>query len=551
MTRKTIGVMSITCLAIGCAWFVLPPLRNVLAGCNASDGKVYDVRIRHAPSQCTIPDHKRSFVGYTYTVSYIAEVYIKSGSSWIPVPTPTGTFAWRVQRNGTGAIDGVDGATTQEVAAKGTAISSSRGDTVLQVTYTPQNLVGLPCVFKWPVTIVDLDFLEQNAKYNFSPSLSEEATVRIRTVPAPPLGTTWTDIEASSRIIRKLMNGIQEIDKLIMISTPSPCLSRQIDFQILNILWNGIPGVTRGTAAPAGYGPETFSGLSTAGSVNRYLSKVDLDKCVPPPIYYDRTTLLEGEIVLEKDHVIFVPAVVQLIWAQDALNLLTQGVVSPGPPITTIVNPIPVANIAAFEIMVRDDVQAHFDSANANIRITMIQPVEPFMIATITTVDSFVTAFGQASVVDWLNKTHHHDTDSATIHVNNAQTKCLISWGAGGSFMFPIPVTSSEFGYSLTKTTTHEVGHLLGLTKGNQYLQGLPYGYGSPPYPFDGLQDDHNPPYAVPYWRRNIMDGGGDDWKSTLVPVPEMYTMNDRLGRNGPWTWRSVNKDYLKFILPK
>jgi len=50
----------------------------------------------------------------------------------------------------------------------------------------------------------------------------------------------------------------------------------------------------------------------------------------------------------------------------------------------------------------------------------------------------------------------------------------------------------------------------------------------------------------------------GDDWHNkNPVPLyvmngnPEIDPMSNNFGRNGAWSWRGRNVNYLKFILPK
>lgn len=142
--------------------------------------------------------------------------------------------------------------------------------------------------------------------------------------------------------------------------------------------------------------------------------------------------------------------------------------------------------------------------------------------------DEDVENWGDADDVDFGNA---NPGQSARVYVGKTRKDIYNQFSYYSEWQTPITLTEIVTGYA--RTAAHEVGHLLGLTETNGVLGGIAYlgelSLGGP----------HN---RNPWSALNIMDPGNAHATTNGL----LY----KIGRAGPWTFRSLNQDYLEFVLP-
>lgn len=140
MTRKTLGVMSVTCLAIGSAWLILPPFRNVLAGCNASNGIQYGVTIDPLPPVLLA-------VGTTGTLTARNALNHPGTYKWTVAPTTKVTPLSWTEMN----------VSQSTLTLTGVQVSGSANDVSVSVEFIPNPSDSGTCGAQTNLTVVKVE----------------------------------------------------------------------------------------------------------------------------------------------------------------------------------------------------------------------------------------------------------------------------------------------------------------------------------------------------------------------------------------------------------
>jgi hypothetical protein len=363
--------------------------------------------------------------------------------------------------------------------------------------------------------------IEDSTTDNFSPQLGEEATINVRLSPTPPSGG-FPDMDFECEIVRKLQGGTEQHIQWIDVdpSTPDVDLTRGADFSTLALTWNGIPPSPYEPGAAQATGPEVFTGVS--GNFNRILPTVTAGQCVPPPLYYVVARLKRASdrsVWCEHERAIYVPQVVTVTYAADAISELMKPYTS---GTTTIVSAFTAADIDQLKAMIEANAAAYY-GVEVNIRVGEYSSISaPYGIASIELGTGASPGGSTPAPLDFGNA---DCAETSKSFVYRRRLDCGIEYVTKPS-TFVIPVSPSELSHSIALTTLHEIGHQLGLVAANQVL--------------DGTSGSHNKPPIVP---RNIMNAGLD---------PDLGdTLDAHLGRNGSWSFRALNLNYIEFVLPQ
>jgi len=376
-------------------------------------------------------------------------------------------------------------------------------------TYDHGKLLGLSANVSNDVLKVEL---EDSSTDNFSPQLGETATLNVKLDPPPPEGG-FPGIYFELEIVRKLDGGgtqhIQWID--VDPIDPGIDLARDADFTSLALEWNGIPHPQVDGNASQAVGLDEFIGVS--GNFKRILPAVTAGQPVPPPLYYAVARLrkvADHSILLEDERAIYVPQVVTVSYDSNAIDELKEPFLSG----TTVV-------VSAFSDLQVDQMKAALEEAvvsyygnHVNIRFGDLSPSGPYSTLLVHK-GTGADPYGSAPL-DFGNS---NPSQEARIYVYRRKLDAAIEYEFNPS-TFTIPVTSVEITTSMGITSTHEIGHILGLVAENAVL--------------DGSSGSHNKP---PHTPRQIMNPGGGD-------------LENHLGRNGAWSFKALNHNYLKFVLP-
>lgn len=374
--------------------------------------------------------------------------------------------------------------------------------------------------------------IEDSSTDNFSPHLGETATLNVRLNPPPPQGG-YSEFFFEMQIIRELEGGgiqhIQWID--VDPNDPGINIARDADFTSLALEWSGIPDPQLDGNASQATGPDVFEGVSD--SFNRVLPVVTAGEPVPPPIYHAiaRMKYVSNQAILDEfKWPIHVPQVVLLELSQDAESALLQEVVDDTNLVVAAFTQVQVNTLLD---SVKADISAYY-GPNLNLRVvtTPTGLSGAFTTATLLPTPQSGGQWGGAdSPIDFGN-TVISDTCRTYVQQTRIGFQAMfvliqLDLAPTNEIPLDIPFTVPEQSFSFGRTTTHEMGHLLGLVSTNPALNGLYY------YP-DG---EHNrDPQTL-----EIMNPGSYD--------PIRY----KIGRTSgglSWMFRHVNHEYLKFIVP-
>jgi predicted outer membrane repeat protein len=387
------------------------------------------------------------------------------------------------------------------------------GDGILPSTV----MVGLPA----PRVII-----EDSSTDNFSPHLGETATLNVRLNPPPPQGG-FSEFYIELQIVRELEGGgiqhIQWID--VDPNDPGINIARDADFASLALEWNGIPDPQLDGNAAQAIGPDVFEGVS--GNFNRILPAVTAGEPVPPPIYHAvaRLKYVSNQVTLDEFRwPVHVPQVVLLELTQDAANALQQDVFE---GTNLVVEGFTQQQVDSMLDDVKIDLSAYY-GPDVNLRIVTSTSGLSGDFSTVT-INTESNAWGEAVHTDFGNVVIE---DGAWASAEAPRLAFRIRYELAQLELAPPidpPFTRGEQLFALGLTATHEQGHLLGLVATNNVLNGL-YNAGQ-----------HN---NTPLTLRQIMN-------PATIGTTVIDSLESKIGRDGSWSFRSINHDYLEFILSK
>jgi hypothetical protein len=357
--------------------------------------------------------------------------------------------------------------------------------------------------------------IEDSSTVNFSPQLAEAATLNVRLDPPPPEGG-YSGVFFELEIVRNLDGGVTQHIQWIDVIPACPDIdrARNADFTTLSFTWNGIPHPQYDGNATLATGPDEFAGVS--GNFKRILPAVTAGQPVPPPLYYAvaRLKCVADQSVLAEDvRVIHVPQVVAMTYALSALDMLREPLLVH--ETTLVVDAYTDIHLDQLRAAIEDSIAIYYGTSVNLIICSEPWPLPPFSTITLER-GTGASPYGEADHTDFGNM---DPEGTADIFAYRHRLDCAIAYLEDPTF--PIPVSPSELNESMGKTTAHEIAHLLGLVARNSIL--------------DGTVGSHNPGPHLP-------------WK--IMNPPFVDDLEDYLGRNGPWSFREINHDYLKFILP-
>ena len=375
------------------------------------------------------------------------------------------------------------------------------------------------CSASLDITAWGVRFVEDGTtRYNFSPSCGEAGKLRAAVTRPPPgqYGGLLFQIE----IVRELAGGTdQHIDWVDML--PESVIyanTRDADFTSKLFTWSGVPHPVFGDSAPAATGRDVFQGFSE--SVKIKFPAVTAGQPVPPPYYTAVARIRDGNgnTLAEARKRIFVPQVVKFVYTPAAVAVITNGMYNTAGTQVQI-KPMTIPEWDIQRNRIRDIAQLYYDTVGANIRFLNDGDAavnQPFSTVTMYAVATNYShrPYGNANP-DFLNL---NPSDTASLYAETPQQAIVHALTEEN---FIPPVTQKETGFLWGLIVAHETGHMLGLVAPNDVLKG------------DGGWHNKNPSV------RGIMNDG-------LISY-----FADVLGRNGGWTWRGLNIDYLRFILPK
>jgi hypothetical protein len=351
--------------------------------------------------------------------------------------------------------------------------------------------------------------------YDFSPSLSEEARIGVRIKPTPP-DVGFEGLSFRLEIVRETENDGEQHIGWVKVDADSTPESRPVSFASMAFDWNGLSSA----ALESANGRDAFQGI--AASSARVFPAVTAGQPVPPPFVTAVAKIVrnsDGFVVCEARRRVFVPQVVKLVYDADAETIVKSEItltMPPGIPIN-FVEAMSDAQWSAQKTRIQTIAQQFYNQANANVRFVSESTYVNAPFATVRMISTLrIDAFGETSTVDFLNA----DPNGIaflypTAFRASVETNSLDLVGI-------TPITADDIGFLWARTAVHETGHMLGLVKQGNVLNGNDSG--------------HN---TGPLSSCEMMNGGG---YSTLL---------EKLGRIGAWTWRDVNAWYLEFVLPK
>jgi hypothetical protein len=368
---------------------------------------------------------------------------------------------------------------------------------------------------------------DETTVYNFSPSLGETANILANVTPAPP-AEGFPGYHFSVQIVREIEgNGEQPIDWLDVTDEAAYGCTRKVDFSSKSFTWSGIPGAFGASADPA-TGRDAFTGV--AANASRLFPAVTIGQCVPPPFVTAVAKIIcdsDGTVMCEARKRIFVQQVVKIAYDADAVTMTKAG------KITNNTNGVPVYLISPMSNTewtmqkgrIRSIAQTYYDATGANVRFVDedVAASQPFSTMRMTTEFTADYAYGSAPD-DFLNV---NACDDGELFNSSFQVQAI--WYYNANPTMTIPITTREVGNFWAHVITHECGHMFGLVAPGDILNGSSGGTEVDP----GGWHNMNP------IGQKVMNPGGSS------------SLEGKLGREGDWYWKSLNANYLKFVLPK
>ncbi len=459
------------------------------------------------------------------TKTYTAEV--------LP-PGVTGTFAWRVSDEENLDIVGANNQQTVTVTGRQASASASVEDAEeLTVEFSVNG--ELICEPSTNLTVFELSFVDDDdSEYNFSPSLGEEAKLKVQI--EPPIDLPVDDYYFEIRIVRKSKNeNIQHLGYLDVSECSDFPYASKVDFGVRVFTWNGVVGGNH----IAVYGDDEFEG--DGETFYRFLPSIKAEDPVPPPLYTAIARIVKhnvpgvpvgGATICEAEQTIYVPQVVKLKYDADAIDLLRSPLYDKNDPEIILYEQMQPERWEDFKDEHLSITQSLFDD-KVNIRIvgseTSVQG--PYSIVKMETkyTNNPTNIFGRADG-DFPNA---DPSDTASIYVFSHRIDLQDTWTAQQGFEFDLPFEVQEIAHSFASTTAHEIGHLLGLVEIN-VLGGTDGGL---------FQYWHN---DQPWTRGDLMNPMTQNFQGQTG-----WLGINRIGRAGEFQWKELNREYLEFILPK
>ena len=391
------------------------------------------------------------------------------------------------------------------------------GSATLTVSFRGSgSLTNYTCETSVDITAWGLEFVEDaGTRYNFSPSLGETGTVKVAAVNLPEGGMPGHHFRIE--IVRETAGGgEQHIDWLDMTEGGTHDLTRPADFTAMPpFRWGGVPSQGFGSSAPQAEGRDSFQGVSASAA--RALPAVTLGQPVPPPFVTAVATVRRNSdqtVVASARRRVCIPQVVKLVYDADAVTRLMAGISSTMTNGPVLMYPMTISQWIEQKNRIKMLSQVYYDAIQANIRFCddTVAVSPPYSTMRMNATETGVLGYAPP---DYLNTNPNDEGSLLAIGFVDA----VIIYFENDPDSAP-PVTPAEMGNLWGHTIAHETGHMLGLVAPGQVLDG---------------EDWHNKNPAA----RLVMNDG-------LV-----NSMPDRFGRNGAWSWRLLNANYLKFLLPK
>ena len=347
---------------------------------------------------------------------------------------------------------------------------------------------------------------------NFAPSLGESASISVKITPPPPSGG-YPGYYFQCEIVRVTQNCTTQHIKWVdtIPGTADVDVNREVDFHTLTMVWDGVAETSVGQSTGIGY----FQGVS--GGTQRLFPPIVSGECVPPPfctIVVRIRKKTDHSIVCQDIKNICVKQVVVIDFTA-AESVMKQGLYRDDN--ITIINPLSDNQYSMLkaEILIRMH-QCYGGLVN-------IEFIEGFLVDQPYSKLSFETGtsggdWGEALACDFCNI---DPKDDAFVYTHSIRQCIRHDFSVSPDDHIP-PITMSEQVTVYSRTATHEIGHLLGLTMENDVL--------------NGTSCSHNQPL---YSQLYLMNPGS------------AHSVRSRIGRNGSWSFSDMNQVYLKWILPK
>ncbi len=418
---------------------------------------------------------------------------------------------------------------------------------VLIITYEPltggnlryiQSATTLAALLKWQgqsiliteMTIIRIGFFESGeTSYNFSPSLGESAVIGVIVEPPPPNGYRYATIRFQLEIVRETAQGGEQHVDWVDIGNSSEYASwRHVNLSKECFPWNGIPSKGFGGSAPTTVGRDVFKGVSSCAA--RVFPEISQGEPVPPPFVTAVAKIVrdsDNYVLCEARKRICIPQVVKMEYDQASINAMIAGFI--GDNGVEIIQPIPAGEWPERRAQIASQAQAYYATEGVNVRFvdSTVPVLQPYSVLKMDGV-KMSNALGKAPL-DLMNV---DPSQTGTLFYlgfkHNMATAIRDYKKENGSE--PDAVTATDNVALWAHVAAHEVGHMLGLVARGNLL--------------NGYRGSHNKPNPEPKPRYsfNLMDPG--DVKES--------TVYRKMGRDGiVWSFRELNSEYLRFILPQ
>lgn len=347
---------------------------------------------------------------------------------------------------------------------------------------------------------------------NFAPSLGESASISVKITPPPPSGG-YPGYYFQCEIVRVPQNCVTQHIKWVdtIPGTPDVDVNREVDFHTLTMAWDGVAAASSGIQV--GFG--TFQGVS--GGTLRLFPPMVAGERVPPPfctVVVRIRKQSDHSIVCQDMKHISVKQVVDVDFTS-AESVMKEGLYRDDQVLIMEALTDYRYSLLKEEILTR---MSQYYGGLVNIEFTegtiVNQPFSKLFFET----GASGGDWGETSSCDFWNI---NTKDEAFVYAHSIRQRIRYDFSLFPNNHIP-PVTMSEQATVYSRTAAHEIGHLLGLTMGNDVL--------------NGTSCSHNQP---PYSQLHLMNPGS------------AHSVLSRIGRNGLWSFCNMNQEYLNWILPR